>query len=64
MADDKNNIMFGNSFRLHANESTGAKLGKPTELNFSKVTENTLHMRRYENEYGGGRGGGFGGIYG
>ena len=64
MADGKNNIMFGNSFRLHPNESTGAKPGKPTELNFSKVTEHSLLMRRYENEYGGGRGGGVGGIFG
>ena len=58
MADGTNNIMFSNNTRLFPSENTGQELVQPNEQNFRKLTESSLQMRQYTDEYGGGRLGG------
>ena len=57
MADDRNSIMFSNTNRLLPNKSTGTK-PRIDGFNFSGITENTLKLREYKGQYGGGRLGG------
>ena len=63
MADDKDSLMFSDTNQLFPNKSTGTK-PRIDGFNFSDMTENTLKLREYKGQYGGGVGGGHGMRYG
>jgi len=63
MADDKDSLMFSDTNQLFPNKSTGQK-PRIDSMNFSGVNENTLKLREYKGQYGGGVGGGHGMRFG
>ena len=53
MADDKDSLMLSETDQLFPNKSTGVK-PRIDGFNFSGITENTLKLREYKGQYGGG----------
>ena len=63
MADDKDSLMFSDTDQLFPNKSTGTK-PRIDSFNFNGMHENTLRLREYKGQYGGGDLVALGGLFG